>query len=243
VLTSSGLQRLGRLNHVHLGALVYPGLDQADLTGPFAVLSRIPNSTFHLVAKDLAPVRDMHGLVLTPTATFHDPPALNVLVVPGGFGQEAAMDDTTLLESIVKAAAGGARILSVCTGALLCGAAGLLRQRRATTHWSAFHLLRYFGAIPEDTRVVDDGQIVSTAGVTAGIDGALLVAARLRGDAIAQQIQLTMEYAPVPPFNCGTPSTASPDIVAAVRTSYQQIAEARLATARRFAARFEIESL
>jgi cyclohexyl-isocyanide hydratase len=132
-------------------------------------------------------------------------------------------------------------VFSVCTGALLCGAAGLLVGVRATTHWAAFHLLPYFGAIPVNARVVEDGKHVSAAGITAGIDGALRVAALLRGERAAQQIQLSIEYAPEPPFASGTPATAPPDVLDAVRSSYKQIGEARLATARRCAARLGIE--
>src|SRR6185312_9927447 len=155
-------------NEVHLqtGSLLFDDLDQCDLTGPFEVLSRIPNSTYRIFAKTAAPVRDVKGLRLTPDATLAESPKLDLLHVPGGFGQEALMEDTDLLDWVRTQAAHARCVFSVCTGALICGAAGLLRGRRATTHWSAFHLLPYFGAIPVDERVVLDGAWVFAAGVT-----------------------------------------------------------------------------
>jgi len=132
-----------------IGALMFEGMDQIDLTGPFEALSRVPNSTYQIYAKAGAPVRDLNGLRLIPDAALVAAPQLDVLHVPGGFGQEALMEDPEVLAWIHKQAAGSRYILSVCTGALLCGAAGLLKGRRATTHWSALHLLPFFGAIPD----------------------------------------------------------------------------------------------
>jgi cyclohexyl-isocyanide hydratase len=223
--------------HLQIGSLLFEGIDQIDLTGPFEVLSRIPNATYRSYGKTAAPVRDVRGLRLTPDATLADAPPLDVLHVPGGFGQEALMDDTEVLAWIRRQAAGACSIFSVCTGALLCGAAGLLRGRRATTHWSAFHLLSWFGAIPVDQRVVVDGAWIFAAGVTAGIDGALRLAAELRGDAAAQAIQLHMAYAPEPPFDSGTPETAPAAIVREARQAVADITARREATARRIAAR------
>ena len=190
--------------HLELGSLLFEGLDQIDLTGPFEVLSRLPNSTLRIFAKSTDPVRDVRGLQLAPDATLAEAPPLDLLHIPGGFGQEALMEDGELLDWIRRQASGARFVFSVCTGALICGAAGLLRGRRATTHWSAFHLLPYFGAIPVDERVVVDGNLISAAGVTAGIDGALRVAAELRGEEAAQLIQLQLQYAPEPPFHSGT---------------------------------------
>ena len=133
---------------------------------------------------------------LTPDAALADAPRLDVLHVPGGFGQEALMDDEPLLGWVREQARGATLVFSVCTGALICGAAGLLKGRRATTHWTALHLLPYFGATAVNERVVIDGKMVFAAGVTAGIDGALRVAAELRGVEAAQTIQLYMVYAP-----------------------------------------------
>jgi cyclohexyl-isocyanide hydratase len=152
------------------------------------------------------------------------------------------MEDETVLSFIRQQAIHAKYVFSVCTGALICGAAGLLKGMRATTHWSVFHLLEYFGAIPVDERVVIDGKIVSAAGVTAGIDGALHVVALLRGDRVAQEIQLQIQYAPEPPFNSGTPATALPEILAAARSTNRAIAEARLTTAKRIAAKLGVVS-
>ena len=228
------------VKHLHIGSLVYPRMDQSDFTGPFEVLSRIPESTFHVIGKDRTPVRDMGGLILTPEATFSEVPPLDLLVVPGGFGQEELMEDETVLSFIQQQAHNASYVFSVCTGALLCGAAGLLRGVRATTHWSSLHLLVYFGAIPVNSRVVIDGTHISAAGVTAGLDGALRVASLLRNERVAQQIQLSIEYSPEPPFRCGSPQTAPLAILNAVRLSSQKITESRLATAKRIAARLGV---
>jgi cyclohexyl-isocyanide hydratase len=226
--------------HLHMGSLLFEGIDQIDLTGPFEVLSRIPNATYRIYGKAAAPVRDLKGLWLMPDASLADAPPLDVLHVPGGPGQEALMDDTEVLGWMRQQAAGACSIFSVCTGALLCGAAGLLRGRRATTHWASFHLLPYFGAIPVNERVVVDGAWVFAAGVTAGIDGALRLAAELRGDEAAQRIQLDMVYAPEPPFDAGTPETAPTAVLQQARQSLQAITARREETARRVAAKLGI---
>jgi len=226
--------------HLQIGSLLFEGIDQIDLTGPFEVLSRIPNSTYRIYAKTAGAIRDVRGLRLIPDATLADAPPLDVLHVPGGFGQEALMEDAEVLAWIRRQAAGACSIFSVCTGALLCGAAGLLKGRRATTHWASFHLLPLFGAIPVNERVVMDGSYIFAAGVTAGIDGALRLAAELRGDDAAQAIQLHMAYAPEPPFNSGTPETALPAILQQARQSVQGITAQREATARLVAARLGV---
>ena len=218
-----------------IGSLMFDGIDQIDLTGPFEVLSRIPNSTLQLYGLTAEPVRDIRGLRLLPDATIDEAPQLDVLHVPGGFGQEELMGDERVLGFLRRQVEGGARVFSVCTGALLLGAAGLLRGRRATTHWASFHLLPCFGAIAVDERVVLDGTWVFAAGVTAGIDGALRLAAELRGEDAAKAIQLYMVYAPEPPFDSGTPATAPAAILAEARRSVVAMTERREATARRIA--------
>ena len=229
--------------HLQIGSLLFEGVDQIDLTGPFEVLSRLPNSTYRLYGKTAEAVRDLKGLRLTPDATLAEAPALDVLHVPGGFGQEALMENAEVLDWIRRQATGARSVFSVCTGALLCGAAGLLKGRRATTHWASFHLLPFFGAIPVNQRVVVDGNWVFAAGVTAGIDGALRLAAELRGDEAAQAIQLYMVYAPEPPLDSGTPETAPADILRQARQSVAGITAQREATARRVAAKLGITSI
>ncbi len=228
------------MQKLKIGAIVYPNLDQADFTGPFEILSRIPESKLHIVAKNLDPIRDVRGLLLTPEITFRDCPSLDVVVVPGGAGQEELMNDHATLSFIGDQAQTARYVFSICTGALLCGAAGLLRGVKATTHWAAFHLLEHFGAIPVRSRVVVDGRHISAAGVTAGFDGSLRLVSLLRGDNLAQQIQLSIEYAPEPPFHAGSPITAPPDVVNAVRSSLEKITARRLRTAQQVASRFGI---
>ena len=150
------------------------------------------------------------------------------------------MDDEDVLAWIRDQAAGVRCLFSVCTGALICGAAGLLKGRRATTHWASMHLLPLFGAIPVNERVVADGKLVFAAGVTAGIDGALRVAADLRGVEVAQAIQLSIAYAPEPPFNSGAPESTPPAVLERVQRSYRAVTEQREQTARRVAERLGV---
>ena len=236
-ITISGRDKPARQSkHLIIGALIFPGMDQIDFTGPFEALSRIPNSTFHVIAKTKSPIRDIQGLILTPEMSIADAPDLDVLLVPGGYGQQELMNDDEVLSLIRNHFAAGRLLFSVCTGALLCGAAGVLRGRRATTHWAAWNLLPYYGATPARSRVVVDGNLVTAAGVTAGLDAALVVASLLRGDPIAQEIQLSIQYAPNPVFHSGTPDTAPAEVLRAFNESYSAIAASREAEARRFAA-------
>jgi cyclohexyl-isocyanide hydratase len=227
-------------DHLQIGSLLFEGIDQIDITGPFEVLSRLPDSTYRLYGTALAPVRDIQGFRLMADALLSEAPQLDLLHVPGGPGQEALMQNEEVLGWLQRQAAGARCVFSVCTGALICGAAGLLKGRRATTHWSAHHLLPYFGATPVNERVVVDGNWIFAAGVTAGIDGALTVAAKLRGEKIAQMIQLGMEYAPEPPFSSGTPAEAPSDVLDQARKDGSALAAKRLGTAKRVAARLSI---
>jgi cyclohexyl-isocyanide hydratase len=200
-----------------IGLLLFPRLTQLDLTGPFEVFAKMPGATVHLVWKSLEPVAAETGMRILPDTTLADCPQLDVLCVPGGPGVSAIMEDAEVL-AFLREHAGRVRFLtSVCTGALILGAAGLLRGRRATTHWASHDLLAAFGAIPTAGRVVRDGNVITGGGVTAGIDFALTVVAEVAGAAVAQGIQLQIEYAPAPPFDAGTPETAPPDVLAASR--------------------------
>lgn len=202
---------------IQIGLIVFPLVQQLDLTGPYEVFASLPGAEVHLVAQMLAPVTSSTGLQLFPTASFEDCPRLDVLCVPGGAGINALLRDEATLAFIKRTADEARYVTSVCTGALVLGAAGLLKGRRVTTHWNAMDFLPAFGATPVRERVVRDGNLITGGGVTAGIDFALTVAAELAGQAAAEGIQLNLEYAPAPPFNAGTPETASPEIVAAVR--------------------------
>ncbi|MGD0761766.1 MAG: DJ-1/PfpI family protein [Roseiarcus sp.] len=200
-----------------IGLLVFPRVQQLDLTGPYEVFASWRGARVHLIGKSRESVTSSTGLTLTPTTTFADCPQLDVICVPGGVGVNALMRDEETL-SFVRAQASGARFAtSVCTGALVLGAAGLLRGKRATTHWASLDLLAAFGAVPVKARVVRDRAVVTGGGVTAGIDFALTLIAELAGADVAETIQLNLEYAPEPPFAAGSPETARPEIVARVR--------------------------
>jgi cyclohexyl-isocyanide hydratase len=202
---------------LHIGILVFPNVQQLDLTGPYEVFASIPGAKVHLIWKDRAPLASATGLVLTPTMIFAECPALDVLCVPGGKGINALLQDAEVLGFLRAQAARARYVSSVCTGALVLGAAGLLNGRRATTHWNSHDFLAKFGAIPTHGRVVRDGNLFTAGGVTAGIDFGLTMVAELLGEAEAQAIQLGHEYAPSPPFQAGTPETAPPAVVAAAQ--------------------------
>ncbi len=158
------------------------------------------------------------GLRLEPTATLDACPRLDVVCVPGGVGINPLLLDDKVLDFLRAQAAGAEFVTSVCTGALVLGAAGLLRNKRATTHWTVLELLEPFGAIPTQERVVRDGGVMTGGGVTAGIDFALALIGEIAGRSVAETIQLKLEYAPQPPFNAGTPATAPGDIVENARS-------------------------
>lgn len=200
-----------------IGLLLFPGLTQLDLTGPHEVFARAPGASVHLIWKDRAPVTADRGLQLLPSTTFAECPSLDILCVPGGPGQIALMDDCETLAFLRQKAQEVTWVTSVCTGALILGAAGLLQGYRATTHWGSLDQLALLGAIPVAERVVRDRNRISGAGVTSGIDFALTVVAELYGVAVAQRIQLQLEYDPMPPFACGSPEAAPPELLAGVR--------------------------
>ncbi len=202
---------------IEIGFLVFPRIQQLDLTGPFEVLASLRDTRCHLVWKSTAPLIASTGLTLTPTTTFAEAPQFDLLCVPGGIGINALLEDEETLAFIRRQAAAARYVTSVCTGALVLGAAGLLRGKRATTHWNAFDLLAAFGAIPTPGRIVRDGNLFTAGGVTAGIDFGLTIVAELAGRVKAETIQLALEYAPAPPFNAGTPETAPPDVLAAAK--------------------------
>ncbi|KWE83755.1 DJ-1/PfpI family protein [Burkholderia territorii] len=198
---------------LHIGLLVFPGVQQLDLTGPHDVLASLPDATVHLVWKSRDTVVSSSGLALAPTCTFDDCPPLDVICVPGGIGINDLLLDAETIAFVQRRAAAARYVTSVCTGALLLGVAGLLRGRRATTHWAFHSLLAPLRAVPVHERVVRDGNLITGGGVTAGIDFALTIAAELAGDEEAQSIQLALEYAPAPPFDAGSPDTAPASVL------------------------------
>lgn len=218
--------------------LLYPRLTQLDLTGPLEVFSRCPEFRLHLVWKTREPVADGSGVLqMAPTITFAEAPAADILFVPGGPGQVALMEDEETLAFLRRQADRAAHITAVCTGSLVLAAAGLLSGYRATSHWQWRGQLGWFGAEPVDARVVEDRDRITGGGVTAGIDFALVLVARLFGDERAKAIQLAMEYDPQPPFAAGAPGTAGEGIVAAVASSFPAFRAKREAACRRAAAR------
>jgi cyclohexyl-isocyanide hydratase len=200
-----------------IGMLIFPRLTQLDMTGPYEVLARLPNTVVHLVGPTLDPVKTDRGMMIVPTVTFADCPPLDVVMVPGGPGQQDLMEDPVALKFLQQQAATAKYVTSVCTGSLVLAAAGLLRGKRATCHWAAVEHLALLGAIPASERVVVDGNIVTGAGVASGIDFALALAAILESEQVAREIQLQIEYDPAPPFNSGSPRTASAEMVEVLR--------------------------
>jgi cyclohexyl-isocyanide hydratase len=217
--------------------LIFPRLTQLDMTGPYEVLARLPNTKVDLVAASLDPVTTDRGMQIVPTVTYDTCPPLDVIMVPGGPGQQGLMEDEAALSFLRRQAASAKYITSVCTGSLVLGAAGLLMGKRATCHWAAIEYLSALGAIPVAERVVVDGNIVTGAGVASGIDFALSLAAILEGEAVAREIQLQIEYDPAPPFNSGSPKTAKPETLAALKTKLTKLNEERRVVAARVGAK------
>lgn len=214
---------------LQIGMLLFPQLTQLDFTGPYEVLWRLPDAQVHLVAKTLEPVPAEGGLRLCPSTTFNSVPALDLLFVPGGWGQYLATDDAETVDWIRTTGERAKWITSACTGSLLLGAAGLLQGYRATSHWGFLDLLSLVGATPVSERVVIDRNRFTGAGVTAGIDIALTIASEIAGPDVAQSIQLQIEYDPDPPFRAGHPRVASPELVATARERIAKRYEARKA--------------
>jgi cyclohexyl-isocyanide hydratase len=175
------------------------------------------------VSKTLEPVVSVSKLVLTPDATFATAPQIDVICVPSGAGINALLIDRETLAFLRRQAEGTRFVTSVCTGALVLGAAGLLEGKRATTHRASHHLLAAYGAIPARDRVVRDGSLMTGGGVTAGIDLGLALVAELAGHEVAEAIQLSLEYAPAPPFAAGDPETAPAAVVTAVRKHFAPV--------------------
>lgn len=210
--------------------LAFPDMDQLDLTGPFEVFARLPDTRVQLVWKNRKPVRDALGLHIVPDAKFSKVKGCDVLCVPGGQGQLALMEDEETLDFLRRMAEGARYVTSVCTGSLVLAAAGLLMGYRATSHWLSLEQLSLMGAIPVAERVVIDGNRVTGAGVTSGIDFALTLARELAGENEARRIALSLEYDPRPPFP-GLPDEDS-RLIAEVRLRTAAFQEKRVAAAR-----------
>lgn len=207
------------MSNFNVGFVIFPDLTQLDFTGPLQVLARLPQSTTHIVAKSEDPVPSDCGLSLVPTRTFANCPSLDLICIPGGSsGVVGVMNDRDTIQFVRRQAGTAKYVTSVCTGAFVLGVAGLLKGRRATTHWAFTELLPLVGATYEKARIVKDGNVITAGGVTSGIDFGLSVVAEIAGETVAQTIQLGIEYDPDPPFNSGHPDRA-PDIVKATLLS------------------------
>jgi cyclohexyl-isocyanide hydratase len=208
--------------------LLFPGITQLDFTAPAQALSRMPGAVLAGVAASLDPIVTDSGFSIMPTHDFATAPQADILCVPGGHGVTDALSDGATIDFIARQAAGAQWVTSVCTGAFLLGRAGLLADKRATTHWGYTHLLPLVGARHEKARVVEDGNVVTAGGVTSGLDFALTLIARLKGDAVAQAIQLAIEYDPAPPFAGGHPDRTPEAVTAGLKARVYDAAAARM---------------
>jgi cyclohexyl-isocyanide hydratase len=207
--------------------ILYPRLTQLDFTGPYEVLARMPGAEAIIASKDGGTLPTELGLTFTNLMRLADIESADMIMIPGGPGQTDAMQDAEFMAEVKRLGQSAKYITSVCTGSLILAAAGLITGKRAGSHWAYRELLTMFGAIPDDARVVRDGNVITGGGVTAGIDIALNIVADLRGPDVAKMIQLAIEYAPAPPFNSGRPETAEPETVAAVKQLFSSFAAQR----------------
>lgn len=214
---------------MQIAFLLFPGLTQLDLTGPAQFLSRLPHAKINLVWASLDPVPTDAGFSILPTATFAQIPCPDLLCVPGGMGVASVINHAPALDWVRAAGDTAEWVTSVCTGALVLGAAGLLKGYQATTHWAWHDLLTVFGAEPVRARTVFDRNRVTGGGVTAGIDFALALMARIAGNDVARAVQLALEYDPAPPFGAGSPDKAGSELVAVYNERADRLAPGRKA--------------
>lgn len=212
---------------IHIGILLFPDITQLDAMGPAQVLSRAPGAKIHLIWKTRDPVMSDAGFAIVPTTTFADCPQLDVICVPGGFGQVALMTDEETLGFLRHQAKEARYVTSVCTGSLVLAAAGLLKGYRSACHWASLDLLADFGAIPVAERVVRDRNRLSGGGVTAGIDFGFTLLAEIAGEDVARAAQLGLEYDPQPPFQSGSPEKAGSELTQRVRQGMTPMMEKR----------------
>lgn len=214
----------------HIGLLIFPGMTQLDMTGPYQVLAMLPNTHIHLLWKTLEPVTSYEGMTILPTTTFDNCPDLDVLCVPGGeMGCVDMMRDRQVLQFLRHKGETAQFITSVCTGSLILAAAGLLQGYRAACHWAFRDQLALLGVEVGTQRVVIDRNRITGGGVTAGIDFGLVLAAQLCGEEMAKTLQLLLEYNPAPPFNAGSPETAGEVLIERVKALAQPLLEASMA--------------
>ena len=220
----------------YIGLVIFPGMTQLDMTGPYQVFSMMPDTRVLLLWKTLEPVTSSEGMTILPTATFNDCPSLDVLCVPGGaIGQVEMMQDAEVLEFLRQQGKTAKYITSVCTGSLILAAAGLLQGYRAACHWAFRDQLAMLGVEVGTQRVVIDRNRITGGGVTAGIDFGLVVVGKLCGEETAKMIQLLLEYNPAPPFNAGSLESAGEILVEQVKKFGEQLIEASLAATKQTA--------
>ncbi len=201
--------------------VLFPNVTQLDFTGPLQVLSRMPGASVHLAAQSMDPVSTDAVLTLNPTCRFDQCPQADILCIPGGFGVDEAILNPTLMDFVRKESARAKFVTSVCTGAFILGVAGVLKGKKATTHWAYHEALSEVGAIPVKERVVRDGNIFTGGGVTAGIDFAFTLMAEIAGAEFAKGLQLGLEYDPAPPFDAGSPDKAAPSALKRMTSFYE----------------------
>lgn len=216
---------------------IYPNLTQLDFTGPHQVLCRLPGATTIVASRDGGEIEAEGGLVIGRTQKLADIDRCDLICVPGGMAATETALDETFVSEVRRLALSAKYITSVCTGSLILGAAGLLQGKRAACHWAWRGLLTEFGAIPDDARVVRDGNIFTGGGVTAGIDFAFTMMTEIAGEGYAKALTLGLEYAPAPPYACGRPELADHDTLSRVAGNMDKVMAQRMAEAKEAGAR------
>lgn len=217
--------------------VLFPNVTQLDFTGPYEPLARLPGARITLASVAGGQIVADGGITFAGVQPLSSVEACDLLCVPGGFGTIEAVEDSALLSEVARLASGARFVTSVCTGSLILGAAGLLKGRRAACHWAWRDSLAQFGALADAGRVVRDGNIITGGGVTAGVDMALTAIAEIAGEDFAKTVQLSIEYAPAPPFRSGRPDEAEPHIVALASRRMDRVRSMRDAAMARAAAR------
>jgi transcriptional regulator GlxA family with amidase domain len=222
--------------NTHIVFAIFDRMTHLDFTGPHQVFSYVPEARITVASLGGRDI-EARGMVFGGLADLSEVESCDLLCLPGGAGVSAAMIDEAFMREIRRLGAGARYLTSVCTGSLILGAAGLLRGKRATTHWSSLEILRLLGAVPDEGRVVRDGNVITGGGVTAGIDFGLVAVAEIFGRAVAETIELRMEYAPAPPFGVGRPDLAPAELVAQAREALEPAVKASRAAAEEAARR------
>lgn len=221
---------------------IYPDLTHLDFTGPHQVLCRLPGAETLIASREGGEIVAEGGLVIGRTRKLSEIERCDLICVPGGMTATTVALDEAFVSEVRRLALGARYVTSVCTGSLILGAAGLLQGKRAACHWAWRDLLAEFGAIPDEGRVVRDGNVFTGGGVTAGIDFAFTMMAEIAGEAYAKALTLGLEYAPAPPFSGGRPELVEPDTLARVNANMSRVMDQRKAEAREAGARMRAQT-